>query len=298
MHLVTFARGGEPRVGALERGAVFDLNALDGSLPADMLGLIRAGAETLEAARGAVAAGRRRLGAGEGAALAASGQGFPVGAVRLLAPIPRPAKNIVCLGRNYVAHARERGAEPPGHPVFFTKPPTAVIGPEAEIRADGLTEQLDFEVELALVIGTEGKNIRPEQAFNHIFGYTILNDVTARDLQKTHQQWFKGKSLDTFCPLGPAIVTAEGFPNPHAVDISMRVNDEVRQASNTGKMIFDIPTIVSVLSRGMTLTPGDIIATGTPEGVGAADGRFLKPGVLLEAEVGGIGVLRNRVARV
>jgi 2-keto-4-pentenoate hydratase/2-oxohepta-3-ene-1,7-dioic acid hydratase in catechol pathway len=202
------------------------------------------------------------------------------------------------LGRNYVAHARERGAEPPGHPVFFTKPATAVIGPEAEIRADGLTEQLDFEVELALVIGTEGKNIPPEHAFDHIFGYTILNDVTARDLQKTHQQWFKGKSLDTFCPLGPAIVTAEAFPKPQAVDISIRVNGEVRQASNTRKMIFDIPTIVSVLSRGMTLSPGDIIATGTPEGVGAADGRFLKAGDLLEAEVEGVGVLRNRVARV
>ncbi len=297
MHLVTFTRGGKGRVGALEGGTVFDLSALDGSLPAEMLGLIRGGAAALAAARGAVAAGRRRLQAGEGAALAASGQGLPVAAVQLLAPIPRPAKNIVCLGRNYVAHARERGAEPPGHPVFFTKPPTAVIGPEAEIRADGLTEQLDFEAELAVVIGTEGKNIPPEHAFDHIFGYTILNDVTARDLQKTHQQWFKGKSLDTFCPLGPAIVTAEAFPKPQAVDISMRVNGEVRQASNTRKMIFDIPTIVSVLSRGMTLSPGDIIATGTPEGVGAADGRFLKAGDLLEAEVEGIGVLRNRVAR-
>jgi len=298
VHLVTFARDGEPRLGALEGGTVLDLNALDGSLPADMLGLIRAGTAGLASARAAVASGRRRLGAGEERALAAAGQGFPVAAVRLLAPIPRPAKNIVCLGRNYVAHARERGAEPPGHPVFFTKPPTAVIGPEAEILADSLTQQLDFEAELAVVIGAEGKNIGPEDAFNHIFGYTILNDVTARDLQKTHQQWFKGKSLDTFCPLGPAIVTAEAFPDPHAVDIRMRVNGEVRQASNTRKMIFDIPTLVSVLSRGMTLWPGDIIATGTPEGVGAADGRYLKPGDLLEAEVEGIGVLRNRVARV
>ncbi len=298
MHLVTFARDGESRLGALEGGTIFDLHALDGSLPADMLGLIRAGASARAAARAAVASGRRRLQAGEGTALAAAGQGSPVGTVRLLAPIPRPAKNVFCVGRNYVAHAAERGAEPPGSPVFFTKPPTAVIGPDAEILADGLTQQLDFEVELALVIGTEGKNIRPEDAFNHIFGYTVLNDVTARDLQKTHQQWFKGKSLDTFCPLGPAIVTAEAFPDPHAVDIRMRVNGEVRQASNTRKMIFDIPTLVSVLSRGMTLWPGDIIATGTPEGVGAADGRYLKPGDLLEAEVEGIGVLRNRVARV
>ncbi len=298
MHLVTFARDGESRLGALEGGTIFDLHALDGSLPADMLGLIRAGANARAAARAAVASGRRRLQAAEGTALAAAGQGSPVGTVRLLAPIPRPAKNVFCVGRNYVAHAAERGAEPPGSPVFFTKPPTAVIGPDAEILADGLTQQLDFEVELALVIGTEGKNIRPEDAFNHIFGYTVLNDVTARDLQKTHQQWFKGKSLDTFCPLGPAIVTAEAFPDPHAVDIRMRVNGEVRQASNTRKMIFDIPTLVSVLSRGMTLWPGDIIATGTPEGVGAADGRYLKPGDLLEAEVEGIGVLRNRVARV
>ncbi|MBI4390450.1 MAG: fumarylacetoacetate hydrolase family protein [candidate division NC10 bacterium] len=298
MHLVTFARGGVPRLGALEAGAVLDLNALTGGIPADMLGLIRAGTAGLAAGRAAVAAGRRRLEAGEGAALERAGQAFPAAAVRLLAPIPRPAKNIFCVGRNYVAHAAERGAEPPGHPVFFTKPPTAVIGPEAEIVADGLTRELDFEVELAVVIGREGKDIPPERVFDHIFGYTILNDVTARDLQKTHQQWFKGKSLDTSCPLGPAIVTAEAFPDPQAVDIRMRVNGEVRQASNTRKMIFDIPTLVSVLSRGMTLEPGDLIATGTPEGVGAADGRYLKVGDVLEAEVEGIGVLRNRVARV
>jgi len=298
VQLVTFARDGAPRLGALEKGSVLDLHALDRSVPADMLGFIRAGAAVFPAAREAVVAGRRDLEAGEGAALAKAGRAFPLSTVRLLAPIPRPAKNIFCLGRNYVAHARERGAEPPGHPVFFTKPPTAVIGPEAEIVADGLTRQLDFEVELAVVMGREGKNIRPEEVWGHIFGYTILVDVTARDLQKTHQQWFKGKSLDTFCPLGPAIVTAEAFPTPKAVDIRMRVNGEVRQASNTEKMIFDLPTIVSVLSWGMTLEPGDIIATGTPEGVGAADGRYLKPGDLLEAEVEGIGVLRNRVARV
>lgn len=296
MHLVTFARDGAARLGSLEGETLFDLHALDGSLPADMLALIRADAGAPARARAAVASARRRLQAGEGPGLARAGQAFPAGGARLLAPIPRPVKNIFCVGRNYVAHAAERGAEPPGQPVFFTKPPTAVIGPEAEIVADDLTQQLDFEVELALVIGREGKDIPPERVFDHIFGYTILNDVTARDLQKTHQQWFKGKSLDTFCPLGPAIVTAEAFANPAAVDIRMRVNGEVRQASNTRKMIFDIPTLVSVLSRGMTLWPGDILATGTPEGVGAADGRFLKPGDVLEAEVEGIGVLRNRVA--
>ena len=296
MHLVTFARDGAARLGTLEGETLFDLHALDGSLPADMLTLIRAGAAPLARARAAITAARRRLQAGEGPGLARAGQVFPAGGVRLLAPIPRPVKNIFCVGRNYVAHAAERGAEPPGHPVFFTKPPTAVIGPETEIVADGLTQQLDFEVELALVIGREGKDIPPERVFEYLFGYTILNDVTARDLQKTHQQWFKGKSLDTFCPLGPAIVTPEAFANPEAVDIRMRVNGEVRQASNTSKMIFDIPTLVSVLSRGMTLWPGDILATGTPEGVGAADGRYLKPGDLLEAEVEGIGVLRNRVA--
>jgi 2-keto-4-pentenoate hydratase/2-oxohepta-3-ene-1,7-dioic acid hydratase in catechol pathway len=296
VHLVTFARDGAARLGTLEGESVFDLHALDGSLPADMLTLIRAGAAARAAARAAVTAARRRLQAGEGPGLARAGQVLPARGVQLLAPIPRPVKNIFCVGRNYVAHAAERGAEPPGHPVFFTKPPTAVIGPETEIVADGLTQQLDFEVELALVIGREGKDIPPERVFEYLFGYTILNDVTARDLQKTHQQWFKGKSLDTFCPLGPAIVTPEAFANPEAVDIRMRVNGEVRQASNTSKMIFDIPTLVSVLSRGMTLWPGDILATGTPEGVGAADGRYLKPGDLLEAEVEGIGVLRNRVA--
>ncbi len=217
VHLVTFARDGAARLGALEGGTVFDLHALDGSLPADMLGLIQAGAAALEAARGAVAAGRRRLRAGEGAALAASGQGFPAAAVRLLAPIPHPAKNIVCLGRNYVAHARERGSPEDAPAVVQGQVPGHLLPPGAGHRhGGGLPE-------------TPGRG---------------------------HQHAGEWRS-------------SAGFP-----------------------------TIVAVLSRGMTLSPGDIIATGTPEGVGAANGRFLKAGDLLEAEVEGIGVLRNRVARV
>ena len=222
---------------------------------------------------------------------------YPLKRVRLLAPIPHPARNVFCLGRNYADHAAERGAAVPEHPVYFTKPGTAVVGPGDDVVHHAVTSELDYEVELAAVIGTGGHDISRADALKHVFGYTIINDVTARDLQKRHGQWFKGKSLDTFCPMGPTLVTADEIPDPQALAISLRVNGQVRQQSHTSKMVFPVTQCIEVLSQGLSLLPGDIIATGTPDGVGAATGNFLRAGDRLEAEVESVGVLSNKIVR-
>ena len=301
MHLVTVDGTPRPWVGALAGTHVVDLAAAakavgGGPAPAlaTMLDLVRAGAAGLAAARAALAHAQTALGR-DAAGAERQGLARPRNQVRLLAPIPRPAKNIVCLGRNYAEHAAERGAAAPTIPVYFTKPHTTVIGPEAEIIYHRCTQQLDYEVELAVVIGAGGRNIPKERALSHVFGYTIMNDVTARDLQKAHTQWFKGKSLDTFGPLGPAIVTADEVPDPQRLRVTLRVNGQVRQSAGTDTMLFDVVTCIAVLSEGLTLEPGDLIATGTPAGVGAATDGLLKVGDVVEAEVTGFGVLRNTV---
>jgi 2-keto-4-pentenoate hydratase/2-oxohepta-3-ene-1,7-dioic acid hydratase in catechol pathway len=228
----------------------------------------------------------------------------PLDQVRLLAPIPRPRKNIVCLGMNYDGHAREsmraKGLPEklPEHPVFFTKAVTTINDPEGGIPRDpNVTQQLDWEVELAFIIGTGGKNIRREDALRHIWGYTIINDISARDLQNRHQQFFKGKSLDGSCPIGPCILTADEVADPRELGVRLRVNGQTMQESTVADLIFDIPTIIEVLSMGQTLEPGDIIATGTPAGVGMGMNpqRWLQVGDIVEAEVDRIGVLRNTV---
>ena len=222
----------------------------------------------------------------------------------LLAPIPVPRRNVFCVGRNYLDHVKEgdakRGLQTPVplHPQFFTKPPSAVIGPGAFIEVEPqVSEQIDYEIELAIVIGRAVRNIPPEQAHQAIFGYTILNDVTARDLQRRHDQWFKGKGLDSFCPTGPWIVTRDAIADPYDMPLELRVNGEIRQSDNTRNMHFKIDRIISELSQGMSLLPGDIIATGTPAGVGYAmtPPQFLKPGDTVECHIGGIGKLQNRV---
>jgi 2-keto-4-pentenoate hydratase/2-oxohepta-3-ene-1,7-dioic acid hydratase in catechol pathway len=258
--------------------------------PDDMLSFIERGAITQ--ARAALALGRRLLREGR-----AHGLVLPMSKVRLLAPIPRPRKNIFCLGRNYAAHAKEWGADVPKAPIFFTKPPTCVVGPGEPVVHHSVTRELDYEVELVVVIGKRGRSISAGKAMRHVFGYTIINDITARDLQRRHDQWFKGKSLDSFGPMGPWIVHRSVIRDPHVLALSMRVNGEVRQDSSTSKMLFRIPEILSVLSAGMTLEPGDLIATGTPEGVaaGMTPPRWLRPGDMLEAEIEGIGKLRNRI---
>ncbi|QHE88911.1 fumarylacetoacetate hydrolase family protein [Hydrogenophaga sp. BPS33] len=228
-------------------------------------------------------------------------------ALQLLAPIPRTPKNVFCLGRNYVDHiqednaSRDKATPLPEAPQFFTKPATAITGPHADIELDSaVTRRLDYEVELAFVIGRGGRDIPAKDAWRHVFGYTIVNDVTARDLQRRHDQWFKGKGLDTFCPMGPWIVHASRVPDPHALRIELDVNGERRQDASTADMIFKIPAIIESLSAGMTLEPGDVVATGTPSGVGYAMNprRFLAEGDVVTCRIEGLGELTNRVRGV
>jgi 2-keto-4-pentenoate hydratase/2-oxohepta-3-ene-1,7-dioic acid hydratase in catechol pathway len=309
MHLVTYRAGTAARLGAVWRDWVLDLPRVsvdmaaqraarpsrDALLPASMLGLIGGGPTAWARAREAFDYGRALVERLEPAELRRRGLGRRLDRARLLAPIPRPGKNVVCTGRNYAEHAAERGVGPPERPVYFTKAPTAVIGPGAPIVHHAVTEALDHEVELAVVVGRGGRDLGPEAALDHVFGYTIVNDVTARDLQRARQQWFKGKSLDTFCPMGPALVTADEVPDPQQLGLRLRVNGEIRQAATTAQMIFGVADLLADLSTALTLEPGDILATGTPSGVGAATGRYLRPGDVVEAEIDGLGVLRNPV---
>ena len=227
-----------------------------------------------------------------------------LGEVRLHAPIPRPAKNVFCVGWNYLSHFEEGGRKLdddrklPDYPVFFTKAPTTVNGPYDTIPFDAaLSTSLDWEGELAVVVGPGGKNIAEADAMRHVWGYTVANDVTWRDIQRRHGgQWHKGKSLDGTCPMGPWIVTADSLSCAD-LRVSCRVNGVTKQESRTRHMYFKVPRLIADLSVGMTLEPGDLVSTGTPEGVGYArtPPEFLKPGDLLETEIEGIGVLRNPV---
>src|SRR5216684_3039657 len=227
--------------------------------------------------------------------------------VQLHAPIPRPRKNIMCLGLNYAEHekesaaARGRSSALPEYPIFFTKAPTTVNAPYGNIVIDpAVSLEVDWEVELGVIIGKMGKNIREEDALSYVFGYTVINDVTARDIQNRHKQFFKGKSIDGYCPMGPWIVTADEIPDPQALALHLKVNGITKQQARTSSMIFSVRQIIAVLSLGMTLEPGDIIATGTPSGVGFARNppEFLKAGDLVEATVEHIGTLRNPVTGV
>lgn len=222
----------------------------------------------------------------------------------LLAPIPRPRSNIMCLGLNYLEHVQEntrimgRDVGVPEHPIVFTKAPSAVNSPYGGISLDpDITQKLDWEVELGVVIGIGGKGIKAENAMAHVFGYCVINDITARDLQRQHKQFFIGKSLDGACPMGPVIVTRDEIPDPHNLRICSRVNGIEQQAANTGQMIFKIPEIIEILSKSRTLETGDVIATGTPSGVGVAQDppRFLEVGDVLESEIESIGTLRNPI---
>jgi len=246
-----------------------------------------------------------------GRVAAPGASGLPLETVRLLAPIPTPPHNIMCVGKNYHAHAHEftksgfdagtaAADAVPQHPIIFTKPSSAISGPYAEIPLwPGLDEAVDYEAELAVVIGKEGRFIPRDQAMAHVFGYTILNDVTARDLQRVHKQWFLGKGIDGFAPMGPWIATADEIGEA-ALRVICRVNGEVRQDSTTADLIFDVPTLIETISRSVTLSPGDVIATGTPEGVGIGfdPPRFLKDGDVVEVEISGVGAIRNTVRRM
>ena len=236
------------------------------------------------------------------------GPEIPLDQVKLLAPIS-PRRNIFCVGKNYREHAKEfagsgyeagavKGGEIDDYPAVFTKPSTTVVGHGDTVNLHrDVTSAVDYEAELAVVIGKTGRDIAPEQAYDHIWGYTIVNDVTARDRQRNHKQWFLGKALDTFCPMGPWITTADEL-DPANLTVKCWVNGELRQDANTSDLIFDIPTLVATISAGLTLQPGDLIATGTPAGVGIGFNppRFLKAGDEVSISIAGIGTLINRFA--
>ena len=280
----------EHRLGAMRGdGAVVDLAAADPLLEGGMLALVAAEPAMLERARAAVRTGPA------------------IEDARLMAPIPRPSKNIFCVGKNYHEHAKEFAGSGfdatakevvPEAPVVFSKPPTSVIAPGEPIPSHlDPTNSVDYEGELAVVIGRGGRGIRKADALAHVFGYTIVNDVTARTLQHKHRQWILGKGIDGFCPMGPAILTADEAPDPGALRVTTHVNGEKRQDAPVSDLIFDIPTLIEAISAGITLEPGDIIATGTPAGVGIGfdPPRFLKAGDRVRVAVAGIGVLENPV---
>ena len=283
MKLVTYLYNNREAVGLLT-----DDGAAVRPLPfADMNALIEAPQEELEDA------------------VRAAGEALPLSAVTLLAPIPPPRQDVICLGINYKAHAEEAEKysaeafkkERP-IPIYFSKRVSEAVPPEGFIESHpGLVERLDYEAELAVIIGRTARNVAPADAADYIFGYTVLNDVSARLLQTTHKQWYFGKGLDGFTPMGPCITTAEEIPFPPALAISSRVNGELRQNSTTDLLITSIADIIAELSSGMTLLPGTIIATGTPAGVGMGfdPPKFLKPGDVVECSIQGIGAIRNTV---
>lgn len=297
MRYLTYRHNGTPRLGALHQGYIVDIEMFTGG-PNTMLDFIMAGPEVWRETA-------QRFTGLDAGPVAAEGRATLFDENLLMAPIPRPLKNVFCLGRNYYKHflesAQGRGEsdeKPPAAPIYFTKPPTSVNGPYSPIVLDPeVSSQLDWEAELGVIIGIGGRKIAKEDAMNHVFGYTVINDVSARDLQTKHMQWFKGKGLDGSCPMGPVIVTPDELPSPVHVPIYCRVNGEVKQEANTGQMMFDIPTQIADLSLAMTLEPGDIISTGTPDGVGGFRNppEFLQSGDVMETEIEGIGVLRNSV---
>jgi 2-keto-4-pentenoate hydratase/2-oxohepta-3-ene-1,7-dioic acid hydratase in catechol pathway len=277
-----------PKPEAALRAAVEKLEAADGP-PLDMIDLISRGPEYL-AALGQVCS------AASSASAAEPGLLTPLASAHLRAPIARPPK-ITCVGLNYADHAREQGIEPPTTPIFFLKSANTVIGPGDPIRLPPNTEQPDYEAELAVVIGKGGSRIPQERAWEHVAGYTLLNDVTARDMQHGDKQWFRGKSCDTFAPIGPWIVTADEIADPHNLAISLTLNGETMQDSNTSNLIHRVDFLISYLSQSLTWEPGDLISTGTPPGVGVfrKPPVFIKPGDQISVTVEGVGTLTNPV---
>ncbi len=284
MKLVTFTTGNELRLGGVVEDRVIDLAiASAGDLPGDMIAFLQAGPTAMDVARQVLEAATDRI---------------PLAEVTLLAPVPVPPK-VIAVGQNYMDHVREQGAEPPKWPILFTKFPTSVIGPGATIRWDpALTQQVDYEVELAVVIGGTARRVSKEDALDCVAGYTVCNDVSARDLQFGDGQWVRGKSLDTFCPLGPWLVTRDEIPNPQALAVRTTLNGQVMQESTTAEMIFGVRELIAFASRAFTLLPGDVIVTGTPPGVGVFRDPpvFLNDGDTVTVEVEGIGALSNPCA--
>jgi 2-keto-4-pentenoate hydratase/2-oxohepta-3-ene-1,7-dioic acid hydratase in catechol pathway len=294
MRLATYDANGAARAAILAADqTLVPVGDLLPDAPVEMLSVIEAGPALW-----------RRL----AAAVAGAGGGLPLSSVRLLAPIPRPRRDVFAVGWNYLEHLQEgigmRGpqddaTEIPEFPALFSKLPETVVGPEAPVwHPAPYSDQLDWEGELAVVIGRAGRDIADSEAYDHVFGYTIANDVSVRDIQRRHGgQWFKGKNFDTHCPMGPWIVTADEIGDPHALALKTRINGVVKQDSNTRFMVFKIPRIIREFSAGVALHSGDLIITGTPSGVGFArkPPEFMHVGDVAEIEIEKIGVLRNRI---
>jgi 2-keto-4-pentenoate hydratase/2-oxohepta-3-ene-1,7-dioic acid hydratase in catechol pathway len=291
VRLVTFEHNGTTSIGVDLDGEIVDVGTADPEIPGDMVDLIALGDAGLERVRAATTTGPR----------------LSADQVRLLAPIPVPRKNVIAVGRNYRDHAKEfsdSGFDAsekqmvPDHPVVFTKSPTSVVGPGVAIdTGNDPSGTTDYEGELAVVIGKPAKAVTAERAMDHVYGYTVVNDVTARGLQKKHVQWFIGKSPDTYCPMGPCLTTADELPDIGSAWLRTWVNGELRQEAPISALIFDVPTLITTLSEVMTLEPGDVIATGTALGVGIGfdPPRYLQPGDQVEIAIDGIGTLHNPV---
>jgi 2-keto-4-pentenoate hydratase/2-oxohepta-3-ene-1,7-dioic acid hydratase in catechol pathway len=297
MKLVSFRRGGKLRIGAItEDGSeVVDFAIAAPRLPADMSSFIEGGSKALAVAAKAMATGKKDA-------------RISYKRARIVAPIPAPRRNILCVGKNYYEHAKEFDASGfnatagtdaiPADPIIFSKANTTVCGPGDLIPSYlDQSKSTDYEVELAVVIGIGGRGITKRDAMKHVYGYTIVNDVTARVLQQQHKQWFIGKNIDNYCPMGPYLATADEIANIKKARIQAYINGELRQDSIVKDLIFDIPTLISTISKGMTLIPGDIIATGTPAGVGIGfkPPIFLKKGDICTLSIDGLGTLENPV---
>ncbi|KAJ9580049.1 hypothetical protein L9F63_004286 [Diploptera punctata] len=279
----TGSKGGPQRLGVqlAEDGDIFDISGVDSSIPNSLVKFLKSGDDMMEKTKRIVAEGKSV---------------FALSEVRLLPPLTSPDK-IACVGLNYKGHCDEQNIPYPKEPVFFSKWSSCIVGPNASVELPSVTKEFDWEVELAVVIGKQGKDIRKKDAINHVFGYSVAVDLTARDWQKKRNggQWLLGKSMDGACPLGPAVVIKEVVPDPHTLPIRCKVNGEVKQDANTNELINRIDFIISYLSRCCTLLPGDVILTGTPSGVGLYRNppEFLKAGDIIESEIEGVGKLKT-----
>ena len=313
MRLVTFAARGRTRIGALAGDWVIDLTSAAemqcaatgaahpaaqarATVPPSMRKFLAGGDEALAFARRLVDDARGRLPGSGAAALESAGVAWRRGDVRLLPPVPAPRK-ILCVGRNYAEHAREGGSAPPEIPIFFGRFPHSLLGPGEPYVMPRASTQVDYEGELAAVIGTGGRNIPEARALDHVAGYAIFNDLSIRDYQRRTSQWMLGKNFDRSGPFGPALVTRDEVPDPQALTLTVDVSGERMQEANTGTMIFSVAYLIADVSRALTLEPGDVIATGTPSGVGFArkPPRWLRPGDLVRVEITGLGILQTPI---
>ncbi|QGJ72254.1 Fumarylacetoacetate hydrolase domain-containing protein 2 [Planctomycetales bacterium 10988] len=284
MRWITYQSERGPRLAGVKDNLWVDVGDLQADFPADIKSFLELPATVQAAISESVSSAE---------------SGFSADSSKLLAPISNPEK-VICIGLNYLDHAKESGVEPPKEPIVFSKFPSTIIGPEAPILLPAASEEVDFEAELVVVIGKKTKHVFEEEALASVAGYCCGHDVSARDwqLRKNNKQWLLGKTFDTFAPIGPELVTADEIPDPGKLAIKLHLNGETQQSSTTAQMIFSVPQLIAYLSRLFTLVTGDLIFTGTPPGVGMAQKppRYLKPGDVAEVEIEGLGTLRNPVA--